>query len=662
MLKELLGIFLFVTSIHGAIYYVDFAGGDNANNGTSTATPWKHCPEDPQATGTADSTVLAAGDIVIFKGGVVYNGGMQLTRSGTEGNPIQYLGNPDGTWGTGAPIINQSNRTDITTGFKNHNTAVSWLVTSNFTLTEIGGYTEAELAALPEGIPAAPRSGVGFSFGGGYVNSNIKLYKLRISEIGTWENSTKYTANKYQTYPVSMVGSGITFVSANNIWIEDVEITKSVVGVNLTASSYGPLHNITYTNFSHHNYFEWTIDLKPSAQNTTISNIFIKGGRIYDYHDLDLGEWVGIGEKPHTDGIFIRNTEIGVTWTNVFVDGVHFWADPDAPGANGPGGTASIFISEGASVTVQNCTLGYSPHPGGFSRAYFARSPGQRVIFRHNTLNSLSTIGNAIHASTNYPRYIEVYGNILTSSSATPQYGLQKYRNTTGSGLGYTFWNIGTNIYYRWDFPDNPNQYVIATSDSAYRSLSEFQGLLGGGVYDNGSTYEDPLLIDPENTYSSLRNYRPLSSSPARDRCNCGLAWDADGNERDEWHDLGAYEYTGVVTIPDVPTGLSATAISTTEINLSWNDVAGETGYKLERKTGSGGTYAQIATPAQNATSYSDSGLTAETTYYYRIRATNSAGDSDYSSEANATTLAPEDPPPASDTTIKPGRGIGRKR
>lgn len=94
-------------------------------------------------------------------------------------------------------------------------------------------------------------------------------------------------------------------------------------------------------------------------------------------------------------------------------------------------------------------------------------------------------------------------------------------------------------------------------------------------------------------------------------------------------------------TSPLTPTALSATAAANGGINLSWTDNSNnETGFKIERKTGAGGTYAPIATAAANVLSFTDSGLTAATTYYYRIRATNTAGDSAYSNEASATTPA----------------------
>jgi hypothetical protein len=91
-------------------------------------------------------------------------------------------------------------------------------------------------------------------------------------------------------------------------------------------------------------------------------------------------------------------------------------------------------------------------------------------------------------------------------------------------------------------------------------------------------------------------------------------------------------------SITGAPSALSASAASGTQINLSWTDnAAGETGFKVERKTGASGTWEQIGTTGANATTYGATGLTAGTTYYFRVRATSAGGDSDYSNEASAT-------------------------
>src|SRR5262249_52473587 len=75
---------------------------------------------------------------------------------------------------------------------------------------------------------------------------------------------------------------------------------------------------------------------------------------------------------------------------------------------------------------------------------------------------------------------------------------------------------------------------------------------------------------------------------------------------------------------PAAPTNLTATAAPGMKINLAWTDNSNnETGFKIERKATSTGTYVQITTVGQNAQSYQDqdAALQAGTTYYYRVRA-----------------------------------------
>jgi hypothetical protein len=107
---------------------------------------------------------------------------------------------------------------------------------------------------------------------------------------------------------------------------------------------------------------------------------------------------------------------------------------------------------------------------------------------------------------------------------------------------------------------------------------------------------------------------------------------------------------------PDAPSDLTATPQSTSQVNLSWTDGASsEDGFKIERCTGAGcSNFAQIATVGANVTSYSNNGLSASTTYNYRVRAYNSGGDSAYSNTVSATTPAPALPAPPSNLTATP--------
>lgn len=102
------------------------------------------------------------------------------------------------------------------------------------------------------------------------------------------------------------------------------------------------------------------------------------------------------------------------------------------------------------------------------------------------------------------------------------------------------------------------------------------------------------------------------------------------------------------------PTGLLAMPMSPSQVNVSWVHSGSQTGFKIERKTGSGGTYAQIALASTSARAYSDTTAAANTTYFYRVRATNGSVDSLYSNEANATTPAAPSPAPDPDPAPSP--------
>jgi len=102
------------------------------------------------------------------------------------------------------------------------------------------------------------------------------------------------------------------------------------------------------------------------------------------------------------------------------------------------------------------------------------------------------------------------------------------------------------------------------------------------------------------------------------------------------------YNGTTPVTPPAAPSGLTATAVSYSQINLTWADNAdNEDGFEIERCTGAGcSIFAQIATVGANVTSYANTGLAASTSYSYRVRAYNSGGYSDYCEPATAVTPA----------------------
>jgi hypothetical protein len=99
-------------------------------------------------------------------------------------------------------------------------------------------------------------------------------------------------------------------------------------------------------------------------------------------------------------------------------------------------------------------------------------------------------------------------------------------------------------------------------------------------------------------------------------------------------------------TIPDAPLAKTASNITQNSFTANWNASSGATNYFLDVATSNtfGTGIVHSNTSVGNATSYTVSGLTASTTYYYRVRANNSAGTSSNSDVITATTMAPSAP------------------
>jgi C1A family cysteine protease len=145
-----------------------------------------------------------------------------------------------------------------------------------------------------------------------------------------------------------------------------------------------------------------------------------------------------------------------------------------------------------------------------------------------------------------------------------------------------------------------------------------------------------------------------------------GTGWGSKGYFNIAYSQIGHPVYFGDWTIayhqsfstpPAAPTGLTATAASSRKINLRWSDNSvNKDGFRIERCTGSGCTnFAQIATVGAGVAAYNNTGLTANTSYSYRVSVYSGAASSAYSNTATATTFAaPQRPAAASSLSALP--------
>lgn len=96
-----------------------------------------------------------------------------------------------------------------------------------------------------------------------------------------------------------------------------------------------------------------------------------------------------------------------------------------------------------------------------------------------------------------------------------------------------------------------------------------------------------------------------------------------------------------IIVLPLDPTNLSASTISSSRIDLAWDDNSNnEEGFYIEEGIGNNSIFTRIDSVGSNITTYSRTNLSANTDYFYRVQARNTAGTSGYTNEANSTTSA----------------------
>jgi hypothetical protein len=100
------------------------------------------------------------------------------------------------------------------------------------------------------------------------------------------------------------------------------------------------------------------------------------------------------------------------------------------------------------------------------------------------------------------------------------------------------------------------------------------------------------------------------------------------------------YSFSLAITCaPATPSALAATVITWDRIDLSWIDNSyNEDGFKIERATSPAGLWSEIASVGSDVTTWSDTTVTCDVIYYYRVRAYQSAAGSPYSDIVNANT------------------------
>ena len=201
--------------------------------------------------------------------------------------------------------------------------------------------------------------------------------------------------------------------------------------------------------------------------------------------------------------------------------------------------------------------------------------------------------------------------------------------------------------------PENPPAQSAPATPSALTSLTASSSQINLSWSDN-SANETSFRIEVSSTSASA-GFALLTTTAANVTSYTSTGLTA---STQYWYRVRAANTTGdsawstvataitnapASTAPTAPSALTALTASSSQINLSWSDnSANETSFRIERSiTSASAGFALLTTTGANVTSYSSTGLSASTQYWYRVRAANAIGDSAWCTVATATTSAP---------------------
>jgi hypothetical protein len=233
---------------------------------------------------------------------------------------------------------------------------------------------------------------------------------------------------------------------------------------------------------------------------------------------------------------------------------------------------------------------------------------------RHNPWVNFTNVASS--ANMPFSSFPSDYSQLPTVSIVVPNVNNDMHDGTIAAGDAWLQNNIDG--YKQW--AASHNSLLIVTWDED----------------DSSGTNQIPTIIvgsqvQPGNYAETINHYNVLRTVEAMYGLSPITSNDANAT--------AISDFWSTSTPPPAPSGLVAVA-SGSQINLSWTpNSTNQTGFRVERATDIDFTQnlTLLATTPASATSYSDATASAGVTYFYRLRATNSSGDSVNSNTGSAT-------------------------
>jgi hypothetical protein len=277
-----------------------------------------------------------------------------------------------------------------------------------------------------------------------------------------------------------------------------------------------------------------------------------------------------------------------------------------------------------------------------------------------NDMTVLSTMIETVDFLERTP-WVEGYAWFMARITGDPYNSLLTGSDGVLSAAGQTYVQMpvhDANIYYRIPGRLQAERYVTVTN-AKVQATADMNGLLDMTSTSAGGSIDYNIQANTAGTYQlNLRTFGATGAITIyRGATLLGTAnvtsagWSvvstnvaliagtqtlrvvmASNGQRVNW-----MEFALTSAVPAVPTGVMA-APGSGQVALSWTPTAGATSYNVKRSTTSGGSYTTVGSPT--SPSFTNTGLTNGTTYYYVVSAVKSAGQSANSSQVSAQPLA----------------------
>jgi hypothetical protein len=451
-------------------YYVDFAGGSDSADGRSPTTAWQHAPGDSAATAIAAGARLAAGDVVLFKGGVRYRGSIDVPSSGTATAPIVYDGNSAGSWGSGPAIIDGeltrsrgfrlANRSYVTVdGFALQ--AFDKTVSSTAISVEGGSHDEIRYCRISDVYYPTNPGGTSWE---------------RQSGTGIAVNNSPFT-QVHHNYVRDVGNAGITFTAGSGVVVDGGQIACNEV----TNMNWGI-----------------AVALGNSTPGTKITGISILGNYIHDFDQYYVcSAWhrdgIFVFARPDTDQASVENLEIAY---NYFEDNTSEY-----------GSTAWLYF--------EYVCKGFNVHHNvlNASRSYYAvrvLGDGFQVagnhVFANNVIDNANGIGDGMHLQESSG--IQLRNNIFYDDGYA-------YIVATSSMSGFS---ADYNLIYQAGTSGPVVALNAGPAESPGGDRYDLSTLRSSTALEQHGLYGDPLFsVAPASIDGDPSGFAPRATSPAVD-------------------------------------------------------------------------------------------------------------------------------------------------